>query len=208
MKIAVMQPYFFPYYGYFELIDAVDVFVFFQDVQYTRRGWINRNKLSNDIPIVVPVKKPSFTASIQSVEIDTSQDWHTKHIAKLSYIYGKKATDHPVFEYYKKLNQETNLNELLKKTIKNVCSFLGITTTFRESSEFPSDLKKTNRIIDICKKLNATTYINASGGRSLYDSGDFEEQGIKLEFMNPCSYPNKSSILDVLFRDGLNVLKR
>lgn len=202
MKIAIMQPYYYPYIGYFELIKSVDKFVFLNNVQYIRRGWVNRNRIRwNDTwkYLTVPISKCSRETLIYDVEISNS-GWLDEHLTSLQYSYKIK---HEVIDNLASI-QTNNLCELLTKTIKHTANFLGIETEFLDSRNFPSSKRKQHLLIDICKQIGATTYVNASGGVELYDKSDFNKESIDLEFIQPTSHTNKLSILDLILGDSLD----
>lgn len=202
MKIAVMQPYFFPYLGYFKLINSVDKFVFFDDVQYIRRGWVNRNKIRLEKPLwlTVPVIKCDRDTSINAIEID--QEWEKltqTHLKTFDTTYGKKAKQNGFYQYYSSLSSHTNLCKLLCESIQFVSRNLNIKTEFVYSSSMPSEEKAQDRIIDICKKLKATEYYNLPGGVSLYDPTIFQNNSIKIEFINTDIFP-KISVIETIFQ--------
>lgn len=208
MKIAVMQPYFFPYIGYFELIKSVDVFVFLSNVQYTR-GWINRNRIrSSDVfqYLTVPISKCSRSTNIKDVKISYNKDWTYKHLSTLKHVYGIKVENHPIYCGYKDLisNKIVGLNELNQFCIKLCCDYLEIKTTFLESVDFIDSINSTQRILNICNTLNVKEYVNAVNGRHLYDQKDFKD--IKLTFMEPTKHLNKLSILDLCFGDNIKLV--
>lgn len=204
MKIAVMQPYFFPYLGYFKLIDSVDQFVFFDDVQFIRRGWVNRNKIRSENPlwITIPIKKCPRETPINKIIID--QDWNNlvkTHLKTFETFYGKQAKLNDFYTYYSSLSNYSNLNEMLCESIRWVCKKLNIHTKFLYSSSMPSDAKAQDRIIDICKKLGATEYYNLPGGIELYDQNVFENNSMKLHFINTEKFP-KISVIESIFQNG------
>jgi hypothetical protein len=204
MKIAIMQPYYYPYIGYFELIKSVDKFVFLNDVQYIRRGWINRNRIrwNNSWKyLTVPIIKCSQSTLIENVKI-CGKDWRNKHLMNLSYSY-KEAYKHPAFQYLASFNITDNLCNLLMETIKHTSDLLNIKTEFLDSRDFPTERKKQYRIIDICKQIGAKVYINAAGGVNLYQKTDFNLEGISLIFLKPTTRENKLSILDLLLYDNI-----
>jgi hypothetical protein len=199
MRIAIQQPYFYPYIGYFNLIKSVDVFVFFNDVQYIRRGWINRNRISEDFYITVPVKKAPQETLINQIKINNEYNWHQSHCKSLETKYGKKCFTNPVYSFYKNIPKYEFLVDLLKESNKNVCEFLSIKTKFIDSEELGIDkkIKNKHRIIEICKKLGATNYCNLPGGASLYSKEYFEKNNITLEFLENKNINNYLSIFDI-----------
>lgn len=206
MKLAVMQPYFFPYIGYFELIHKVDVFVFLTNVQYIKNGWVNRNRIKSHTDdfqyLTVPIDRCPQKTKIHDVKIHNS-NWHDKHLSTLSHVYGNKIKNIEIYKHYELCNT-LNLNELLQSTIKNCCAYLNIKTKFDESVNFEDSSNATQRILNICKSLNADEYINLANGKNLYSQKDFGE--IKLTFMKNTTHENKFSILDLCFKDGITSL--
>lgn len=203
MKIAIMQPYFYPYIGYFELIKSVDVFYIFDNVQYTR-GWINRNKIRNHGWLTVPITKCPQKTKIEDVLI-SGTSWHKDHCAAIEKTYGKRA-DNPLYDHYRDMEPPQMLSDLLESTIKNTCKHLQINTKFKKAPNLESNLPLNSaikKIISICQHVGATTYVNPSGGTGLYDNKTFNEYGIKLEFMDATKHENKLSILDLCLGDGL-----
>jgi hypothetical protein len=187
MKIAVMQPYFFPYMGYLELMSKVDLFVIFDDVQYIRRGWINRNRTKINSEwwyFTIPVVKSKQKDLINQIMV--KHGWSQKHIKTFENVFGSKIKNCPLYEKYKSLDNNTKLLDILMESLHFVADCFKIKCKFELSSNFPSDLKKQERIIDICKKTHASEYWNLPGGRKLYDASIFEKNGISLNFIDEC----------------------
>lgn len=205
MKIAIQQPYFYPYLGYFKLISSVDKFVFFNDVQYVRRGWVNRNRINVDNYLTVPIVKTKRSEIIKNIKIDYSTLWHYKHCRTLETKYGKKCLEHPVYLFYKNIPKYTFLFDLLKDSIKSVCNFLKIKTELLDSDKIkvnPS-CKKQQRIMEICNRLDCDNYYNLPGGRSLYCQEEFLINNINLEFIRIEEISNYLSIFDLCLGEGL-----
>ncbi len=200
-----MQPYLFPYQTYFDLIGAVNMFVFLTDVQYIRRGWVNRNRIrSTDTKgwqyITIPVHKSPRETHICDVKVVPG--FINGHLKKLDHEYGRKALSHPVVEMYKNVSEETdNLCDILITTVSHTSSELGLNTWFSDSTKVPLESRGQERIIQICKYWKADTYVNLPGGRDLYDKESFAKAGIALEFMDS-SCSNNLSMLDVLLKKG------
>lgn len=201
-----MQPYFYPYIGYFELMSAVDVFVLFSDVQYQRRGWINRNRIRGKY-LTVPVQKSPQDTKISEIRICTSKSWKTRHLATLSHTFGKQALFHPLFQHYQSLPDHGYLSVLLKATLDQTAKHLQIDTPLIEVATNPIQDEQLSsgekKLIGICKEFGADTCVNASGGVKLYSQESFRRHGINLEFMPPTNYPNKNSILELCLGEGL-----
>ncbi|MBV6478194.1 MAG: hypothetical protein HGGPFJEG_00942 [Ignavibacteria bacterium] len=189
-KVAVMQPYFFPYIGYFQLINSANVFVNFDDVNFIKKGWISRNYILNkDKPFLfsIPLEKPSQNRLIRDLSINNVSDWKIKFLKTVSHFYKNAVCFNDVYKVIDDvINFESNnLSEFVLNSIKKIAGFLNIKVKFIDSSSKynNSDLKRENRIIDICKKEKAGEYINPIGGVALYSKSDFESCGIKLSFL-------------------------
>lgn len=191
MKLAIMQPYFFPYIGYYQLIAAVDKFVIYDDVNYIKRGWINRNRiLLNGAPhtFTIPVLKASQNVSIAEIRIDPAMKWRKKLMVSVEHAYKNAPFFSEVYPMIEKtvFNDCASIGAYALESIKAVVNYLGIDTMIEDSSSIYSnqDLKGSNRILDICLKEKATTYINPPGGAALYDTDTFKHAGIELNFIH------------------------
>lgn len=190
MKIAIMQPYFFPYLGYFQLIKAVDKFIFFDDVNYINGGWINRNRIvinGQVYYLTLHLQEASQNKLINSILIDDNRS-KLKRSIELSY---KKSPNFksfwPVVDSVLSFEAQT-ASELIIRSVTSVCDYLEIKTVFEVSGQAYAATKglgRVERIIAICQQNEATTYINAIGGMSLYDKNNFEPQKIFLKFLKP-----------------------
>ena len=194
MKLGIMQPYIFPYIGYFQLINAVDRFVVYDDVAYIKQGWINRNKIllnGAGHTFTVPLKNASSYTTIRETEINNSlyNGWREKFYKTLQQAYSKAP-------YYRQaidiivsvLNRQCNsIGELATHSLITTSNYLGINTAFvsTASAYGNNNLKAQDRIIDICKREHAATYINAAGGKELYAKADFAVSGLSLNFIKP-----------------------
>jgi hypothetical protein len=219
MKVAIMQPYFFPYIGYFQLINAVDKFIIYDDVNYINRGWINRNNiLVNGAAhlIQVPLVGASQNKLINEIEIVPDTKWKTKLLKTIHQSYVKAPFFNPVYTLVESvLNEETrSISALNLAAIKAVCGYIGIQTEIIPSSSTYTNkhLKGQERILDICKQENVTHYINPIGGITLYDKNYFSDKNIDLFFIQTKAILYKQqqistfiphlSILDVLMNVG------
>ena len=196
MKVAVMQPYFFPYIGYFQLIHCVDKFVVFDDVNFIKKGWINRNRiLVNGAPFMfsIPLKQMSQNKWIRDTELSDDLTWTSKFLKTLESAYKKAPQFNQIFPAVERLLQEEHpsIASLNTASLRFVCDYLGLDTTLVPSSAAyaNSDLKGQYRILDICRKEGADTYINPIGGTELYDQARFEENGIQLYFLQSDASP-------------------
>lgn len=191
MKIAIMQPYFIPYIGYFQLINAVDHFIIYDDIQYTKKGWINRNRLlvnNKDAYITLPLKKDSDYADIKDRYLAASWDRERKKIlGRLTANYKKAPYFRKTYPLIEKILLFDNINlfEYLLQSIRVILDHLNIDTPITISSTLDIDqtLKSQDKVIAICKKNNASDYLNAIGGISLYNKEHFSDQDITLHFL-------------------------
>ena len=193
-RVAIMQPYFIPYFGYFQLIAAADTFVVYDDVHYIQRGWINRNRvLIQGRPqyVTIPLVKASQNKLICELSIDQSSRWQKKTLHTVRAAYGRAphfAEVFPICEAFVTC-PEAGLVSFLEHSLRRLCSALGITTRFVKSSELAGqaphlaatdELRGAKRILAICQHLTATSYINPIGGTVLYSSDDFLREGMQL----------------------------
>jgi hypothetical protein len=194
MKIGIMQPYLFPYIGYYSLISAVDAFVFYIDVQYIRRGWINRNRILNRDNaehwqyINIPVKKTSRESDIQNIEIFNETRWDDDLKKTLTLRYSRAPHFRPTIDLLFDIIDKGNKGKLYEFNIyslKQVCAYLGIDTRFVNSTDlqYNRELDAQGKLIDIAKRLNGDTYINPIGGTELYSREEFQNCGLKLLFL-------------------------
>lgn len=217
MKVAIMQPYFYPYIGYFQLIKSVDKFIFYDDVNYIKNGWINRNRIlinGKAAYLTVELKNASPFKLINEIEFTNKR---TKLLRSIELTYKKCPYFNDVFPVIEQnMNYQTNkISDLAIHSVKGVCHYLGIKTIMETSSIAYSELKnkkREERIINICKQNYADEYINASGGVALYDKDYFRTEGINLKFIIPNSteYNQNSnefvpglSIIDVLMFNSI-----
>lgn len=227
MRLALMQPYFFPYLGYFQLIRAVDLFVIYDDVQYVNRGWVNRNRiLLNNEPayITLPLQNASRIALITERQLaaDEMEKARAKILGQLQSAY-KHA---PFYASVRGLVEsvlhypDNDLTGFLDNSLRAVCHYLGIATEIRRSSSIPRDeagLRGQERTALLCKTLGADIYINPAGGVDLYEDSFFRMENIQLQFihMDAISYPQGSehfvpflSIIDVMMFNSVESIHR
>ncbi|WP_085900799.1 WbqC family protein [Kiloniella majae] len=213
MKVAIMQPYFFPYIGYFQLIHSVDLFILYDNIKYTKKGWINRNRLlrdHSDFQISLPLTKQSDFCEIRDRSIAPSFN-RIKFLNQIKEAYRKAPYFKPAYSMVSDIieNDEQNLFKFLHSSICKVSDELNLDTKILISSEIDIDhnLKGQDKIFSICKAVQATEYVNAIGGQELYSKEDFSRMGIDLSFVlsKPISYAQFSntfipwlSIIDVL----------
>ena len=224
MKLAIMQPYYFPYIGYWQLMYAADRFVIYDDVNYIKGGWINRNRiLINGKPtyITVPLHQASQYKLICETALHSSPAWHDKLVKMVEMSYRKAPEFDRVFPMIEKIirHETTNLSEYLAYQLRTLSQHMGITTEIVVTSRCYDNngLSGQERILDICKREYASTYINPSGGQSLYDPDTFRDAGIDLHFivMHPMTYKQRTkgfvpylSIIDALMEIKPSEIRR
>ena len=191
MKVAIMQPYFLPYIGYWQLIGAVDAFVVYDNIKYTKKGWINRNRFllnGEEVLFSIPLRKDSDFLDVNQrylAEAFSREDL----INRFRKAY-RKASEYsafmPVLEDIIRCPSD-NLFDYIRSSIEKVCSYLKLKTPVIVSSSVDCDhsVKAAERVQAICKALGAETYINPHGGRELYAKADFERYGLNLKFLQP-----------------------
>lgn len=191
MKIAIMQPYFFPYIGYFQLLNAVDEFIVYDKIKFTKKGWINRNKIlvnSQSEYITLPLKKDSDFLPIN--ERYLAESWLTdrkKLLNKIKEAYHKAPYFDQVYELISSCLHfpDDNLFKIIFNSLVQIKKFLKIETPFVISSTIPlnDSLKAEAMVLQICKERKTNIYINPIGGLDLYDSNNFKKEGIDLFFL-------------------------
>lgn len=189
MRISVMQPYIFPYIGYFHLIRDADVFVVFDDVNFIKRSWINRNRIllnNREYLFSLHLSKASSSKKINEIELGDNRGRLVKTFrqAYLHAPYYSKVM--PLIEDLM-LCEEKQLATYLMYQLKSISSYLGLPTRFALSSAVAKDnnLRSQEKILAICEALGASAYSNAIGGQHLYSERDFAERGIDLKFIQP-----------------------
>ncbi len=216
--VGMTQSNYIPWKGFFDYINMVDEFFFYDDVQYTKQDWRNRNMIKSPKGlewISVPVGKKTRNRLICDVEI-TQNGWQKSHWGKISQYY----KDAPYFKMYKEFFQEIylgkeweNLSDMNQNIIKKISKdILGITTKFDDSRRFNLSGSKEDRYIPLLKEIGCTTYLSGPSAKSYLTHESMEAHGISLEWMNYEGYPEYSqlnppfehgvSILDLIFNEG------
>lgn len=189
MRLAIMQPYFFPYIGYFQLISAVDMFIVYDNIKYTKKGWINRNRLlqnGKDAMFTLPLKSDSDSLDVCARELAANFN-RDKLLNQIQGAYRRAphfAQTYPLIEEIVRY-EDMNLFRFLHNSIVRTCEHLGITTEIRISSNISIDHKLQNqdKVIALCEAVGADNYLNAIGGMGLYTKKTFQEKGIELKFI-------------------------
>lgn len=214
MKLGIMQPYFFPYIGYWQLLNAVDEYVVYDDVNFIKGGWINRNRIlvGNEIKYFnVPMIGASSYKKINEIEVDMNPGIRNKLIRTIEINYFKAPYYDKAFEVFRKVvtQEESNLARYLYYSIEAICEYLGITTKLLISSEINKNncLKGEDKVLQICKILNASEYYNAIGGKELYSKENFLHDGIELKFVKTSDGVPNLSILDVMMNNSIGEIR-
>ncbi|MCF1365232.1 WbqC family protein [Burkholderia cenocepacia] len=223
MRLAIMQPYLFPYLGYFQLAAAVDRFVFYDDVAYIKNGWINRNRIllgGEAHYLTLPLNGASSSRRILDVRIQPRDRWMSKVLAMLHHAYSRAPQYALAIQLVERvLSTDTDaIGRVASNSVTETCAYLGIETQFiATSTGYDNDtLRGQSRVIDICCQEKARRYVNAPGGRALYDSAAFLDAGIDLEFIAPETSPYAQfgmpfvpnlSIIDVLMFNRVDTIR-
>ncbi len=219
MRCAISQSNYIPWRGYFQLISEVDVFVFYDDVQYTKRDWRSRNRImtpKGPIWLTIPVGK-NRQRTIEEVLLPEGE-WRTNHLETIRRVYSKQPHFETVMEiiepWFKNMEINT-LSEFNQGLIQDICSFLGISTRFIRSSELGIDGDRVERLIGICNSIGADEYLSGPAAMNYID-GQFENSGIELMWMEYgpfATYPqigpkstNEMSIIDTMIMLGESAL--
>lgn len=188
-SIGIMQPYFMPYIGYFQLIEAVDEFIIYDNIQYTKKGWINRNRIltdGTDKYITLPLKKDSDFLEVRERVLSETFD-PGKLLRQIETAYRRAPYFQETYAFLEPVIQyrETNLFQYIYHSVIRVCEYLKIHTPILISSHLAYDntLKAQKKVIAICKERQCDRYINAIGGMELYHGDDFAKENIELYFI-------------------------
>ena len=191
MKLSIMQPYFFLYICYFRLLQTVDKFVFYDDVNFIKGGWINRNRLLLGGKVwyfTVPLSEASSFVKINSIKIKSDIPWEARILAQISASYSKAPYYTSVRDLVEKVvfSHDGYISTLAKKSVLAVADYLSISKVVEISSELygNQNLRGTARVLDICRQEAASVYVNLPGGRNLYSQADFSREGMDLLFLD------------------------
>ena len=222
MKVAIMQPYLFPYLGYFQLINLADTFVFHNDIQFIKGGYINRNQIldrkSGSTGFTLPLKKASAYDAINT-RILCDQNDKKKLLRQIENNYRKAPFFKTTIELLTAiiLFEELNLFKYIENSIHHLAKEFKMNTQFLKSEDMPlGSSKAQERVLKICEICEATDYINPIGGLELYDKAAFLEEGINLSFLKmgevfykqfePNAFVPSLSIIDVMMFNAKEVI--
>ena len=221
-KIAILQSNYIPWKGYFDMINMVDEFILYDEVQYTKNDWRNRNKIKTSQGVqwlTIPVRRENLEQKIEDIKI-TDKKWNVKHWRSLTQNYSKAK----YFKEYKDIFEELYLNsneehlsQINYKFIVVICKILDIKTKIRHSTEFNLIDGQTERLLGICKDCNTDVYISGPAAKDYFDEALAKKENIKVEWMNYSNYPEYQqvfepfehgvTILDLIFNEGENATK-
>ncbi len=226
MKLAIMQPYLFPYIGYWQLIHAVDKFVILDDVNYIKRGYINRNSIlinGNPYKFTIPIKKATQNKLIMETQLNFDEQAKQKFLLMLQNAYKKAPYYGDVMPIMEQIinNPEEDLTAYIYNSLIKIAKYLQIDTEFLISSQIEknNNLRAQDRIIEICKRVQTDVYINSCGGRELYDHESFKKEGMKLLFLDTRgekviynqkndSFEKNLSIIDVMMFNDIKTIRQ
>lgn len=220
-KTLILQSNYIPWKGYFDLINMVDDFVLYDEVQYTKNDWRNRNKIQTKQGIrwlTIPIRHKKLDQKIIDTKVSDNR-WNTKHWNTITQNYTKA----PYFKKYKEVfeefylnTQEEYLSQINLKLIEIVNKILGITTKIHLSSEFNLVNGQTERLIDICQQLGADTYLSGLAAKDYFDEDLARNNKINVEWMDYSGYTEYNqihqpfehgvTILDLIFNEGPNAI--
>lgn len=217
-KIAILQSNYIPWKGVFDMMNMVDEFVFFEDVDYTKRDWRSRNRIitpQGTIWLTVPVQKCPRGTKIMDVQVASDQAWQMNHYQTIKTNYHKA----PFYNEYEPLLKElylehtwTGLSEMNIYMNKRIAEVLGMKTSFVNSKDLHTEGTKDDKLIEICQKLGATHYLSGPAAKDYIVNDKFKNSGIGLSYIQYDGYPEYEqlfgefepyvSVLDVLFNCG------
>ncbi|MEX1034603.1 MAG: WbqC family protein [Sneathiella sp.] len=220
MRVAIVQSNYIPWKGYFDLIASVDRFVLYDDMQFTRRDWRNRNKIKTPQGLAwltVPVlSKGKYFQTIKDTQIDGAA-WAAKHWKSIEINYARAPYFEMMAEFFRPTYEgemPTFLSELNTQLIRNVCEFLNIDAIVENSADYDLVEGQSERLVDLCKQLGADVYVSGPLARDYLDTALFLSEGIKVEWFDYSGYPvydqlwggfeHGVSILDLIANTGLN----
>jgi hypothetical protein len=217
-KVAIVQSNYIPWKGYFDLINAVDEFILFDDAQYTRRDWRNRNLIKTregPLWLTIPVRTTGeYLTPIRSIVASDSQ-WRTTHWRSLTASYARAPHFRSYSETLERLylgSEQDRLSEINHAFLAGICEILGVKTRLTWSMDYEIAAGKTERIVGLCRQAGAHTYVSGPSARSYLEAEQFQAAGIELVFFDYGGYPeypqlfppfrHEVSILDLLFNEG------
>ena len=223
-KVAISQSNYIPWKGYFDLINTVDEFIIYDDMQYTRQNWRNRNQIKTPSGLkwlTVPVAtKGKHFDPINQISV-VSNSWVQKHIKSIRQNYSKAKHFDETWSWLslalEECKNEVKLSAINTNLIEAICMHLGINTVLSNSSDYDLASGKTERLVSLCKSVDADVYVSGPAARDYIDSALFVEAGIELQYIDYSNYPeyhqlhgsfiHEVTIVDLLLNEGINASK-
>jgi len=208
-RVAILQSSYIPWKGFFDIIHDVDTFVFFDDVQYTTRDWRSRNRvMSNGSPIWLSIPAGSNTKRLINEVRLADHSWQQKHWTTIRHAYAKspflKDYAAQLESVYLGRNWES-LSEFNQHMTRVLCELLGINVTLVDAAPLAAQGAKTERLVDVCRKVGATYYLSGPAARAYIEPELFEQAGIELAYKDYSGYPEYPQSSDT-FEHGVSVL--
>lgn len=221
-RVAILQSNYIPWKGYFDLIGSVDEFIIYDEMQFTKNDWRNRNKIKTKEGvhwITIPVINKSLSQKINQTNVFNNL-WATKHFKTISMNYSKakyfKKYNDLFNELYNRAKHLNNLSDINYFFLTEICKILKIDTKISLSTEYNLIEGKTKRLIDLCKQVGATEYISGPTAKCYIEEDLFKQAGINLIWMDYSGYPEYNqlyppfihgvSIIDLIFNEGENAI--
>jgi hypothetical protein len=217
--VAIVQSNYIPWKGYFDLINSADEFILYDDVQYTRRDWRNRNTIKSpkgSTWLTIPVQvKGKYLQKIKDIVV-ADDKWSHDHWQSIVHCYAKARYFRDYNDLFGELYQqpEDNLSRINYRFIAAICQILGIRTTISWSMDFELIGDKTERLVGLCLQAGATNYLSGPAARAYLDEAAFTSKGIEVSYMDYSGYPeygqlyppfqSKVSVVDLIFNEGPN----
>lgn len=217
-KVAIVQSSYIPWKGYFDLLNSVEEFILFDDMQYTRRDWRNRNKIKTPTGprwLTIPVRvRGRFTQRIRETEISDPR-WNQEHWKTIAYNYAKAPYYQEYREFFEDLylgTKETLLSSINSRFLTAICDLLGVQTQLSRSMDYHLIEGRTERLVDLCQQAGATEYLSGPTARGYLEEALFEQAGIAVRYMDYAGYPeyrqlfppfeHHVSIIDLILNEG------
>ncbi len=208
-----MQPYIFPYIGYFQLIHSADVFVFYDDVHFIKKGWINRNQIllnQEAFKFTIPLIGASQNKLINEIDVFWESNFDKKLLQQIEQSYRNAPHFKQVFELIQQIfaKKTLRISDLAIQSVQQVCDYIGLKRVFLKSSELPIESVegRAERLMHITKFLDSYHYINAVNGQELYDKEYFNRSDIQLNFLSPILKPYHQGESSLPFVPYLSIL--
>jgi WbqC-like protein len=218
MRIAIVQSNYIPWKGYFDLMRSVDEFVLFDDVQYTRRDWRNRNRIKTargPAWLTIPVNaRGQYLSQIKDITV-SDRSWGARHWRTLTANYTKARFFREYAERFEQLyleSRETHLSAINRRWLEALCEILGVRTRLSWSMDYDSVEGRTERLVSICQQAGADCYVSGPAARAYLDADCFRSAGIELEYFDYSGYPEYDqlfppfdhfvSVIDLIFNQG------